>query len=160
MSTLLQCHYLQRSLVFAHQRVLTLSKGKLKHTLEEVIKICKEVYLFLRLWQVFYNGTEIVPQNFKRFESSRCWNSIPYMDSLMGLRRMEIMVLEWSFVYITLTVSSQGWVLGVALIILLKFPIIDWARGLTNLQSLSYDCWLKRIGILKNFFISLSFRHL
>ena len=38
--------------------------------------------------------------------------------------------------------------------------IIDWARGLTILQSLSYDCWLKRIGLLKNFFLSLSFRHL
>ena len=38
--------------------------------------------------------------------------------------------------------------------------IIDWARGLTNLQSLSYDCWLKRIGILKNCFLSLYFRHL
>ena len=38
--------------------------------------------------------------------------------------------------------------------------IIDWARGLTNLQSLSYDCWLKRIGLLKNCFLSLSFGHL
>ena len=38
--------------------------------------------------------------------------------------------------------------------------IIDWARGLTNLESLSHDCWLKRIGILKNCFLSLSSRHL
>ena len=38
--------------------------------------------------------------------------------------------------------------------------IIDWAKGLTNLQSLSYDCWLKRIGLLKNCFLSLSFGHL
>ena len=41
---------------------ITRSKGKLKQALEEVIKICKEVYLFLRLWQVFCNGTKIVPQ--------------------------------------------------------------------------------------------------
>ena len=38
--------------------------------------------------------------------------------------------------------------------------IIDRARGLTNLQSLSYHCWLKRIGLIKNCFLSLSFRHL
>ena len=84
---------------FCTSTFLTLSKGKLKQTLEEVIKICKEVYLFLILWQVFCNGTEIVPQKFKRFESSRCWNPIPYMDSLMGLSRMEIVVLAWSSVY-------------------------------------------------------------
>ena len=77
---------------------LTCSKGKLKQTLEEVIKLCKKVYLFLKLWQVFCNGTEIVPQKFKRFESSQCWNPIPYMDSLMGPRKMEIMVLAWSSV--------------------------------------------------------------
>ena len=78
---------------FCTSTFLTCSKGKLKQALEEVIKICKEVYLFLRLWQVFCNGTEIVPQKFKRFESSRCWNPIPYMDSLMGPSRMEIVVL-------------------------------------------------------------------
>ena len=91
---------------FCTSTFLTLSKGKLKQTLEEVIKLCKEVYLFLRLWQVFCNGTNIVPQKFKRFESSWCWNPIPYMDSLMGPSRMEIVVLAWSFVYMTLIVSS------------------------------------------------------
>ena len=78
---------------FCTSTFLTHSKGKLKQTLEEVIKLCNEVYLFLRLWQVFCNGTEIVPQNFKRFESPWCWNLIPYMDSLMGPSRLKIVVL-------------------------------------------------------------------
>ena len=91
---------------FCTSTFFTHSKGKLKQTLEEVIKLCNEVYLFLRLWQVFCNGTKIMPQKFKRFESTLCWNLIAYMDSLMGPSRMEIVVLAWSSVYMTLIVSS------------------------------------------------------
>ena len=171
---------------FCISTFLTRSKGKLKQELEEVIKLCKEVHLFQRLWQVFYNGIEIVPQKFKIFESTQCWNLIPYTDSLMGLSRVEIVVLAGPSVQMTLTVSSKGWVLAVALIHFLKFQpyagfygsqkkrnilelsifgdskvVIDWdSSGLTNLQSVSDDCQLKRIGLLKNCFLSLSFRHL
>ena len=65
---------------FCISTFLTHSKGKLKQTIEEVIKLCNKVYLFLRLWKFFCNGTKIVPQKFKRLESSWCWNPIPYIS--------------------------------------------------------------------------------